>query len=177
MLIPISVIQRREPLTSGPINSVATINATLTANTISALRRICRGDMKETPIMTRKDGSRNSTWWPKKWNGSSPILAATGGLAASDSTTPLRISAMIAPSSGRSTVHHHSDSGVRSSREIMGIPHGHPLGQGIAHWSPIRVSEGLRESLSFEMGEGGAPKRGRHTPRKRGTQYAGAWVI
>ena len=36
MLMPISVIQRREPLTSGPNSSVATISTTLTANTISA---------------------------------------------------------------------------------------------------------------------------------------------
>ena len=58
MLTPISVIQRREPFTSGPINSVATIRATLTANTISAVRRIWRGDRKDTPIITTKDGSR-----------------------------------------------------------------------------------------------------------------------
>src|SRR5690349_7382340 len=36
--------------------------------------------------------------------------------------TPESISAMIAPSSGRSTVHHHSESGLRSSRESMGDP-------------------------------------------------------
>ena len=94
----------------------------LTANTISAERRICRGDRKETPISTMKDGSRNITWWLKKWKGSSPMRVATGGLAASDRMTPLSISARIAPSSGRSTVHHHSESGVRSSRESMGGP-------------------------------------------------------
>ena len=48
MLTPISVIQRREPLTSGPISSVATISAIETANTISAVRRICRGDRNDT---------------------------------------------------------------------------------------------------------------------------------
>ena len=36
MLTPSSVIQRREPLTSGPISSVATISTIETANTISA---------------------------------------------------------------------------------------------------------------------------------------------
>ncbi len=66
MLTPISVIQRREPLTSGPISSVATISTMLTANTISAVRRICRGDRNDTPISTMKDGSRNSTWRLKK---------------------------------------------------------------------------------------------------------------
>ena len=81
---PISVIQRREPLTSGPNSSVATIRMMLTANTSSAVRRICRGDRNETPISTISAGSRNSTWRPKKWNGSSPIRVATGGLAASD---------------------------------------------------------------------------------------------
>ena len=66
ILTPISVIQRREPLTSGPISSVATISAMLTANTISAVRLICRGDRNDTPISTMKDGSRNSTWRLKK---------------------------------------------------------------------------------------------------------------
>ena len=124
MLRPSSVIQRREPLTSGPNPSVATISTTEIANTIIALRRTWRGDMKETPIITTMDGSRNITWWLKKWNGSSPIRTATGGLAASDSTTPLSISARIAASSGQSTVHHQSDSGLRSSRESMGGPWG-----------------------------------------------------
>ena len=88
MLTPIRVIQRREPLTSGPISSVATISAIETANTISAVRRICRGDRNDTPISTMKDGSRNSTWRLKKWKGSSPIRVATGGLAASDRMMP-----------------------------------------------------------------------------------------
>src|ERR1700759_2214933 len=48
------------------------------------------------------------------------MRTATGGLAASDSTMPLSISARIAPSIGRSTVHHQSDRGLRSSRESMG---------------------------------------------------------
>jgi len=59
MLRPISVIQRREPLTSGPTRSVATISTILTAKTISAARRICRGDRNDTPISTMKDGNRN----------------------------------------------------------------------------------------------------------------------
>ncbi len=108
MLTPIRVIQRREPLTSGPSSSVATISTIETANTISAVRRICRGDRNDTPIITMKDGSRNSTWRLKKWNGSSPIRVATGGLAASDRMIPASISAMIAASCRRSTVHHHS---------------------------------------------------------------------
>ena len=66
MLTPSSVIQRREPLTSGPNSSVATIRTMLIANTISAARRICRGDRNDTPIITMKDGSRNSTWRLKK---------------------------------------------------------------------------------------------------------------
>ena len=118
------MIQRREPLTSGPNSSVATIRMMLTANTSSAARRICRDDRNDTPISTISAGSRNSTWRPKKWNGSSPIRVATGGLAASDRMTPVSISAMIATSSGLSTVHHQSDSGVRSSRESMDVPNG-----------------------------------------------------
>ena len=127
MLTPINVIQRRDPFTSGPIASVSTIRTILIANTISAPRLIARGDMKETPINTMKEGSRNITWRLKKWKGSSPIRVATGGLAASDRMTPESISAKIAPSSGLSTVHHHSDSGVRCSREIMG---GRPSDRG-----------------------------------------------
>src|SRR5689334_21257776 len=52
------------------------------------------------------------------------MRVATGGLAASDRVTPVSISAKMAPSNGLSTVHHHSDSGVRSSREIMAVPNG-----------------------------------------------------
>jgi hypothetical protein len=62
MFMPIKVIQRREPLTSGPISNVATINAMLTAKITNAMRRICRGDRNETPISTNSDGSRNTTW-------------------------------------------------------------------------------------------------------------------
>src|SRR5262249_34704084 len=140
MLTPSSVIQRREPFTSGPIASVTTIRMTLTAKMISAERRIARGDRKETPISTMKDGPRNITCRLKKWNGSSPIRVATGGLAASDRMTPESISASTAPSSGLSTVHHHSDRGVRSSREIMG---GRPSDRGPDHWSPRLVYGGL----------------------------------
>ena len=122
MLTPISVIQRREPFTSGPNANVATIKAMLTANTNSALRRICFGDMNDTAISTMKDGSRNNTCRLKKWNGSSPIRVATGGLAASDRMTPPSINANIAASSNLSTVHHHSENGVRWSRASMGVP-------------------------------------------------------
>src|SRR5436190_6749142 len=52
------------------------------------------------------------------------MRVATGGLAASDRMTPVSISARIAANSGLSTVHHHSDSGVRSSRESIGVPNG-----------------------------------------------------
>ena len=121
-MTPTSVIQRREPFTSGPIASVATISTIETANTNSAVRRICRGDMNDTPIITMNDGSRNITWRLKKWNGSSPIRVATGGLAASDRMTPPRISAMIAASKSLSTVHHQSENGVRWSRASMGVP-------------------------------------------------------
>ena len=58
MLTPIRVIQRRAPLTSGPISSVATISTIETANTISALRRICRGDRNDTPIMHDEGGQQ-----------------------------------------------------------------------------------------------------------------------
>ena len=109
-------------MTSGPSSSVATISTILTANTISAVRRICRGVMNDTPISTISDGTRNMTWRLKKWNGSSPIRVATGGLAASDRMTPASINAAIATSSSLSTVHHQSENGVRWSRASMGVP-------------------------------------------------------
>src|SRR5205814_10342483 len=71
-----------------------------------------------------------------KWNGSSPIRVATGGLAASERIMPLRISAKIAPSCRRSTVHHHSLSGLRCSRDSMGIP--------TARVSPLLAYDGFR---------------------------------
>ena len=119
MLTPSSVIQRREPFTSGPKASVSTIRTMLAAKMIRAERRIDRGDRKETPSSTMQDGTRNSTWRLKKWKGSSPMRVATGGLAASDRITPVSIKARMAPISGLSTVHHHSEKGVRSSRESM----------------------------------------------------------
>ena len=142
MLTPISVIQRREPFTSGPSSSVATISAIETANTNSAVRRICRGDRNDTPIITMNDGSRNITWRLKKWNGSSPIRVATGGLAASDRMTPPRTSAMIAASS--ELVHGPPPFGKRGA--LFTGEHGRPQnGRGNAHWWPRMVSGGLME--------------------------------
>ena len=100
------------------------------------------------------------TWWLKKWNGSSPIRVATGGLAASDSMMPASISAMIAASSRRSTVHHHSLKGVRCSRESMGCP----LGQRSVHWSPMMVSKGLTGTIIFWGLSGLEGPTGRHAP-------------
>src|ERR1700760_1513815 len=73
------------------------------------------------------------------------MRTATGGLAASDSTMPLSISARIAPSIGRSTVHHQSDSGLRSSRESMGRSQGQrsvPLVAEVSY-------RGVNEVLNF----------------------------
>src|ERR1700749_1003870 len=78
MLRPSKVIQRREPLTSGPSNSVATISTTETANTISAVRRICRGDMNDTASITTRDGSRNMTGGLEKGKGSRPVGGGDG---------------------------------------------------------------------------------------------------
>src|SRR6478752_710312 len=57
-----------------------------------------------------------------KKNGSRPRRAATGGLAARERTMPASISAPMAASVSRSTVHHHSPKGVRSARECIQIP-------------------------------------------------------
>ena len=66
MLTPRIVIQRFAPLTSGPSTSVATISTMLSPNTISAERRIWRGDRNDTPTITTIDGNRNNTWRWKK---------------------------------------------------------------------------------------------------------------
>src|SRR6201999_2506463 len=79
MLTPISVIQRREPFTSGPTASVTTIRAMLIAKMISAERRIARGERNDTPSSTMKDGARNITWRLKKWKGSRLMRVATDG--------------------------------------------------------------------------------------------------
>ena len=63
-------------------------------------------------------------WRSTKKKGSRPSRPATGGLAASESTTPASISAPMAASVSLSTVHHHSPKGVRCAREIMGLPRG-----------------------------------------------------
>src|SRR5262245_48007935 len=72
------------------------------------------------------------------------MRVATGGLAASDRITPESISTRIAPSSGLSTVHHQSDSGVRSSREIMDVPNGQRS-------VPVVAEVGYREVNEVEM--------------------------
>src|ERR1700719_3055795 len=73
------------------------------------------------------------------------MRTAPGGLAASDSTTPLSISARIAPSIGRSTVHHQSDSGLRSSRESIGGPNGQRSVPLVAHGG----FQGVNAALNF----------------------------
>ena len=98
------------------------------------------------------------------------MRVATGGLAASDRITPVSISARIAPISGLSTVHHHSEKGVRSSRESMAAA----FGQRSVHWSPRLVTGELRNRGCLEMISAVAAK---HTvmPRlDRGIQYAAA---
>src|SRR5690349_11556402 len=66
---------------------------------------------------------------------------------------PDSISAMIAPSSGRSTVHHQSDSGLRSSRESMGF---FPGAKRVLPLAPMVVSKGLMDFLTLEIVDGGA---------------------
>src|SRR5690348_4180958 len=73
------------------------------------------------------------------------MRVATGGLAASDRITPVNISTRIAPSNSLSTVHHHSEKGVRSSRESMG-------GRFRTEISPLVAEVGYRrvnESFKF----------------------------
>ena len=62
MLTPISTIQRRAPLTSAPMNGVASTMTKLTMNTISAMRRIQRGDRSEVASSTAAAGTRYIMW-------------------------------------------------------------------------------------------------------------------
>src|ERR1043165_3626353 len=103
------------------------------------------------------------------------MRTATGGLAASDSTMPLSISARIAPSIGRSTVHHQSDSGLRSSRESIGGAFGTALpfvadgGYGGVNGANISCDEKLKpfgaSLLSHQTPSGSAGSN----PLARGT--------
>ncbi len=122
MLTPRITSQRRAPLISAPKYGVSAVRARLTAKTISAALRTPRGDRNDVAIRTAVAGMRNSTWRLTKWNGSRPMRAATGGLAARHSTMPPSISAPIAASVSRSTVHHHSENGVGCAREAMRVP-------------------------------------------------------
>ena len=121
-LTPRITSQRRAPLISAPKNGVTATSTRLTTKTTSASWRISRGDRNEVAIRTATAGMRNSTWRLTKWNGSSPMRAATGGLAARHSTMPPSISAPSAASVSRSTVRHHSLSSVGCAREAMASP-------------------------------------------------------
>ena len=145
MLTPSSVIQRREPFTSGPNNSVAMISATEIANTISALRRICRGDRNDTAIITMNDGSRNMHVAVEEVERVEPDPGRHRRRRRQRQDHPASISTMIAASSSRSTVHHHSLTGVCCSREIIGGPWAAIRGQSDTHWCAIVVASGLME--------------------------------
>src|SRR6185437_11929190 len=122
------------------------------------------------------------------------MRVATGGLAASDRMTPASISAMIAASCRRSTVHHHSLRGVRCSREIMavslGIPFRAEVGSLVAEdgfqgvngivifWlRPLPRRPGLAPGPIIPGASWFTEHRftlGRHHPRKRVIQYSRA---
>src|ERR1700733_4912168 len=80
---------------------------------------------------------------------------------------PANISAMIAASCRRSTVHHHSESGVRCSRESMGGP-----GRRFAHWSPMMVSKRLTKWKCFERVTASRPSHHRLDAGQRGDEVA-----
>ena len=94
-----------------------------------------------------KDGSRNSTWRLKKWNGSSPIRVATGGTgrqrqddAAQHQRDDRR---QQQPVDGPPPF----AEGVRCSREIIGV-----LAKD-AHWCAIVVAKRLMKMID------GSPRR------------------
>ena len=64
---PAIEIQRRAPFTSGPIHSVITIRTMPMRNTASAERRIWRGAIIETPIISAIAGTTKIAWRLTKW--------------------------------------------------------------------------------------------------------------
>ena len=65
--MPARLIQRREPFTSTPTKSVASISTIETMSTISAVRRAWRGLRKEVAIMTISAGGKKARWRLTKW--------------------------------------------------------------------------------------------------------------
>ena len=122
MLTPRITSQRRAPLISAPKCGVAATSARLTRKTSSESLRISRGDKTEVAISTAAAGMRKNTCRLTKWNGSRPMRAATGGLAARQRMMPPSISAPSAASVSRSTVRHHSLKGVGCARDAMTSP-------------------------------------------------------
>ncbi len=101
-------IQRRAPFTSMPKNSAITITTSAPASMMIDMRRTPRGERSEVASITAMEGNRKSACRLTKWNGSSPIFSATGGLAAKDSTMPPIIRIRKAARNQRSIDHHQS---------------------------------------------------------------------
>ena len=93
ILTPRMTSQRRAPLISAPKCGVAAIRMTLTTKTSSATLRMSCGERNEVAIITAMAGMRKKICRLTKWNGSRPMRAATGGLAARHRMMPASISA------------------------------------------------------------------------------------
>ena len=75
-------IQRRAPLISTPITSVAAVSASAAKQPTIATRRMVRGDSSETPITVRPASARNTTCLRMNKSRDCPMRSATAGLAA-----------------------------------------------------------------------------------------------
>ena len=124
MLMPSSVIQRREPLTSGPTSSVATISTTRD-------REHDQRGAADLPRRQERDADQHDDGRQQKQHMTveeveriepDPRRHRRARRQRQDDAAQHQRD--IAASSRRSTVHHHSESGVRCSREIMGVPKG-----------------------------------------------------
>src|SRR3984957_11639275 len=93
-----------------------------------------RGEKTEVAISAAVAGIRKNTCRLTKGSVSSPMRAATGGLAARQRMMPPSISAPSAASVSRSTVRHHSLKGVGCARDAMTSPKQSPEGDPAQWW-------------------------------------------
>ncbi len=85
-------------------------------------RLICFGASVEAANMMATAGKSMTAWRRTKKNGSRWYLAATGGLAAKESTSPAPIKSSRPKNIRRSTVNHQSERTLLSARVILMPP-------------------------------------------------------
>ena len=163
MLTPIRVIQRREPLTSGPISSVATIST----------MRDREHDQRGAADLPRRQ-ERHPDQHDKGRQQEQDVAVEEVKRIEPDAGRHRRTGRERKDNAGQ-----HQRDDRRQLQAVDGPPpfaergalftgeHGHSQRQRFAHWSPMMVSGRLMNSLSFEIGHGAAPRRSPY-PAKAG---------